>query len=105
MCNDLHVAFDQGEWLNSFATIKNDADKVYKTYSRPLCNGNEEKGSPCNTCSHQWICGGANKIWHKLAKEKFGREVLHPLPVLEGVAADDFWHYRKENYLGLDPRR
>lgn len=105
VCNDLHVAFDQGEWLNSFATIKNDADKVYKTYSRPLCNGNEEKGSPCNTCSHQWICGGANKIWHKLAKEKFGREVLHPLPVLEGVAADDFWHYRKENYLGLDPRR
>lgn len=105
VCNDLHVAFDFGEWLNSFATMKNNADEVYKKYSVPLSNGNEEKGSPCNVCSHQWICGGANKIWHKLANEKFGREVLHPLPVLQGVDPKDFWHYRKENYLGLDPRR
>lgn len=102
ICNDLHVAFDFGEWDNSIPDHKLSSGIEY---GKRLSNGNEEKGAPCNACSHQWICGGANKIWHKLAKEKFGREVLHPLPVLEGVAVDDFWHYRKENYLGLDPRR
>ncbi len=103
ICNDLHVAFDMGEWCNSFGGNRN-ADSVYRTYSLPLSKGIEEKGEPCSSCSHQLICGGANKIWHKLSKEKFGRETLHPLPVLEGVAPYDFWHYRKENVMGLDPR-
>ena len=102
VCNDLHVPFDFGEWENS---IGGRELKTGIEYSHRLTKGNEEKNAPCNTCSHQWICGGANKIWHKLANEKFGCEVLHPLPVLaEGVASDAFWTYRKHNVLGLDPR-
>lgn len=102
ICNGMHNPFDGGEWENSIGG-KTYADGV--RYGKNLTNGNEEKNAPCNTCSHQWICGGANKIWHKLANEKFGCEVLHPLPVLaEGSDPNDFWMYRKENVLGLDPR-
>ncbi len=102
ICNDMHNPFDGGEWNNSIGGT--DVSAGIK-YGRALSSGIEEKGEPCSSCSHQWICGGANKIWHKLAKEKFGCEVLHPLPVLaEGVAPDDFWHYRQKNVMGLDPR-
>jgi len=101
ICNDLHVAFDFGEWDNSFGA-RTSADEVYRKYSLPLSKHNEEKGEPCSHCSHQWVCGGANRIWHKLATEKFGREVLSPIP---GAQNRDHWHYRKDNVLGLDPRR
>lgn len=102
ICNDLQVAFDFGEWDNSIGG--HDLEHGLR-YIKQLTNSNEEKGVPCNTCSHQWICGGANKIWHKLSNDKFGYETLHPLPVLaEDVAKDDFWHYRCKNTLGLDPR-
>lgn len=102
VCNDLVVWADQGEWDNGIGS-HNLEDGI--RYGKRLTDSNEEKNAPCSTCSHQWICGGANKIWHKLAAEKFGREVLHPLPVLpEGCKSDDFWYYRCKNTLGLDPR-
>lgn len=100
ICNDLHVAFDQGEWNNAFGPKS--PDEVLRTYSIPLSNRNEEKGAPCNTCSHHGVCGGANRIWHQLAVEKFGAEVLVPLT---GPKINDHWRYRKDNVMGLDPRR
>lgn len=104
ICNDLHVAFDFGEWDNSFGA-RTAPDKVYETYSVPLSNRIELKSAPCSGCGHQFICGGANKVWHQLATEKFGGEVLVPLALPGGVDPKDFWYYRKENVLGLDPRR
>lgn len=100
ICNDLHVAFDFGEWDNGFGARTPAAD-VYRRYSLPLSNRNEEKGQPCASCSHHGVCGGANRIWHQLAKEKFGVEVLSPIA---GPPMNDHWHYRKDNVMGLDPR-
>lgn len=104
ICNDLHVAFDHGEWDNAFGATST-VDHVYNTYSVPLSIHNEEKGEPCSRCSHQWICGGANKLWHKFANEKFGREQLVPISLPDGAHPKDFWFYRKHNVLGNDPRR
>ncbi len=104
ICNDLHVAFDPFEWDNAFGATT-PADVVYHTYSVPLSLSNEEKGEPCASCDHQWICGGANKLWHKFALEKFGTETLHQIALPDGVHRKDFWHYRRDNVLGLDPRR
>lgn len=101
ICNDLHVAYDGGEWKNAFGK-QTSPDVVLRTYSIPLSNHNEEKGAPCSTCSHHGVCGGANRIWHKLANEKFGVEVLKPI---DGAKINDHWHYRKDNVMGLDPRR
>lgn len=104
VCNDLHVAFDPFEWDNAFGA-RATPEKVYRDYSVPLSNRNEEKGKPCSGCGHQWICGGANRLWHKFALEKFKTELLVPLPITEGVDPKDFWHYRKENKLSLAPRK
>lgn len=101
ICNDLHVAFDFGEWDNSFGA-RTDPGHVLRNYAIPLSNHNEEKGQPCNTCSHHGVCGGANRIWHQLAVQKFGTEVLVPLT---GPKINDHWRYRQHNSLGLDPRR
>lgn len=101
VCNDLQVAFDFGEWDGAFGA-GTPADVVLRTYSIPLSNRNEEKGAPCNTCSHHGVCGGANRIWHQLAVQKFGGEVLRPI---EGPRVTDHWAYRKDNVMGLDPRR
>ena len=104
VCNDLHVAFDQGEWDNAFGATT-PIDVVYHMYSLPLSKRNEEKGEPCNGCSHQWICGGAGKIWHRLALEKFGEERLTQIELPEGASRRDYWYYRAANVLGVDPRR
>lgn len=104
ICNDLHVAFDQGEWDNAFGA-NTPVDQVYGSYSVPLSLRNEEKGQPCSGCGLQWICGGANKLWHKFALEKFGTEPLVQIDLPGGVHPKDFWHYRGQNGLGLDPRR
>jgi MoaA/NifB/PqqE/SkfB family radical SAM enzyme len=104
ICNDLHVAFDQGEWDNAFGATT-DPLFVFNNYSVPLSNRNEMKTEPCSGCGHQFICGGANRVWHQLATEKFGSEPLTPIERPPGVEDRDFWHYRKENVMGLDPRR
>lgn len=102
ICNDLHVAFDFGEWDNA---IGGRSREQGERYGRNISAHNELHGHPCSTCGLQNICGGANKIWHQLAKEKFGVETLVPQPLPEGVDPMDYWHYRKENVLGIDPRR
>lgn len=101
ICNDLHVAFDFGEWDNAIGDRRVD---VGHQYGVSLSMANEEKGTPCSGCDHQWICGGANKIWHQLAREKFGGEVLHAIALPSDCHRKDFWHYRGQNVRGLDPR-
>ena len=103
VCNDLQVFADFGEWDNAFGA-RSTVEHVYRTYSVPLSRRNEEKGAPCNNCGLQWICGGANRLWHAFANEKFGGEVLTPISLPDGVDRKDFWHYRKMNVAGLDPR-
>lgn len=102
VCNDLHVAFDFGEWDNA---IPNREQATGFQYGVGLSLSNEEKGQPCSGCDHQWICGGANKVWHQLALQKFGSEPLTQITLPEDVNRKDFWHYRGQNVLGLDPRR
>lgn len=104
VCNDLHVAFDFGEWDNAFGATT-PIDQVYHQYAVPLSTRNEEKGQPCSGCDHQWICGGANKIWHRLAIEKFGRDPLVQISLSDEVDRKSFWHYRGANALGLYPRK
>lgn len=102
ICNDLHVAFDFGEWDNAFGA-RTPAAEVYRRYSVPLSNRVEMKTPPCSECGHQMICGGANKAWHQLALEKFGTETLVKLPFID-TSGPAYWHYRKDNARGLDPR-
>lgn len=102
ICNDLHNAFDGGEWKNG---IVGDTIQSGERYGRELSKRNELKTAPCSNCGLQWICGGANRIWHQLALEKFGTETLVPQPLPEGVDPKDYWAYRGQNLLGLDPRR
>lgn len=104
IANDLHVWCDQGEWDNAFGA-RTPLDVVYHTYALPLSRRNEEKGAPCASCGHQWICGGANKLWHRFSLEKFGTETLVQIDLPAGANAKDFWHYRGQNVMGLDPRR
>lgn len=104
VCNDLHVAFDGGEWDNAFGATSQPGD-VFVRYSVPLSMQNEEKGEPCSGCGLQWICGGANRLWHKFALEKHGCETLHQIALPANAGAKDFWFYRRENVMGLDPRR
>jgi organic radical activating enzyme len=102
ICNDLHVAFDFGEWDNAITSrSRSDGEQ----YGSALSMRNELHTGACASCGNQLICGGANRVWHELAVKKFGGEVLTPiaLPVLANPG--DFWFYRKENRLGLDPRR
>lgn len=102
ICNDIHNAFDGGEWLNG---IRGNTISDGVRYGHELSTRNELKSGPCAACGHQWICGGANRIWHELATTKFGGEVLVPLDLPANVHPKDYWHYRGANVMGLDPRR
>lgn len=104
VCNDLQVPFDAGEWLNGFAQLKTVED-VYQKYALPLSRRNELQTEPCASCGIKSICGGANKLWHQLAVEKFGSTPLTAQPTPENITEPAFWHYRQHNVLGLDPRR
>lgn len=101
VANDRTVAFDFGEWDNAFGA-RTPVEVVYHTYSVPLSKRNEEQGAPCNTCDLHQCCGGANRLWHQLAKEKFDGSPLVPITLPEGPV--DFWHYRGMNARGLYPR-
>jgi hypothetical protein len=102
VCNDLHVALDFGEWDNA---IGNRNLSSAERYGRQLSLHNELQTEPCASCGLKPMCGGANKIWHQLAMDKFGTETLTPQPAPEGVTEPAYWHYRGRNVLGLDPRR
>jgi hypothetical protein len=99
VCNDLHVAFDFGEWDNS---IPDHSVESGERYGKNVSSRNELQAEPCTSCGHKQICGGANHIWHKLAVDKFGDT---PLVQLGRVDSPNYWHYRQHNVLGLDPRR
>ena len=93
VCNDLHVAFDSGEWSNG---IENKDYQTAYNYGVNLSNAIEEKNSPCSQCSHQWTCGGANKAWHAASNQRYG-ELLVPLT----TTVLSFDHYRKYNIKGM----
>lgn len=102
ICNDLHVWSDFGEWDNAIPS-RSLADG--EAYGRALSLRNELQAEPCASCGLKPMCGGANRIWHQLAMEKFVREVLTPQPAPEAVSDPAYWHYRRENLRGLDPRQ
>jgi hypothetical protein len=99
VCNDLHVAFDFGEWDNA---IPDHSVSRGETYGKSISSRNELQAEPCTSCGHKAMCGGANHVWHKLAVEKFGGT---PLVQLEAKDSPHYWLYRQHNVLGLDPRR
>lgn len=107
VCSDLHVALDFGEWDGGFVKAPSERTLANaEAYARSISSQNELQTEPCASCGLKQICGGANRIWHQLAMEKFGVETLVPQPVPEGVdPARPYWHYRRWNVLGLDPRR
>ena len=98
VCNDLHVAFDFGEWDNG---VGGNTLAIGENYGRSLSNRNELQTNPCAGCGIKNMCGGANRIWHQLAMQKFGTETLKQMPPVVG----DYWYYRRDNVMGLDPRR
>lgn len=100
--NDLQVWTDFGEWDNA---IPSHSVADGESYGRRLSAGNELQTEPCASCGIKSMCGGANKVWHALSLEKFGREVLVPQPAPEFVSEPAYFHYRRENVLGNDPRR
>jgi MoaA/NifB/PqqE/SkfB family radical SAM enzyme len=102
ICNDLHVAFDFGEWNNG---IGGQSREQGEKYGRNLSRQVELQTEPCASCGLKGICGGANKAWHQLAAEKFGTETLVQIATPAGVDPHNYWHYRSQNVLGLDPRR
>lgn len=96
VCNDLHVAFDSGEWDNA---ITHRTEHGARVYGERLSQSNEEKGQPCNRCDAQWICGGANKHWHAASQQRYGEQLV-PLS-LPGAGPKDFYHYRQHNAAGM----
>lgn len=95
VCNDLHVAFDSGEWSNDLRDL---TIEFAEDYGRRLSSRIEEKGLPCSQCGLQWICGGANKHLHAASRERDG-ELLQPQPRPDGEA--DAMYYRRLNLRGM----
>lgn len=103
ICNDLHVWADFGEWRNG---VSGNTVADGERYGRNISASNELQTAPCSGCGLKKICGGANRIWHQLAMEKFGVETLTQIETPAGVdPSKPYWHYRQHNVLGLDPRR
>lgn len=94
ICNDLHVCFDPKEW--DYCTLPKTYER-YKQWGIDTSNNVEEKGDPCCRCDLQWICGGANKYWHRASNQVHG-EILIPQKI-KGIDKDDFYYYRKDNFL------
>lgn len=107
ICNDLQVSTDPFEWMSAFAHSPADLTLANaESYARNISLQNELQTEPCASCGLKQICGGANRIWHQLAMEKFGVETLVPQPVPDCLDHErPYWTYRKFNALGLDPRR
>lgn len=99
VCNDLHVAFDSGEWDNAFANDKSQGNAY--VYGHTLSMGNEEKGEPCSSCSLQWVCGGANKLWHEASREKHGEQLLPIVEAPPDCHPKDYYYYRRHNARGM----
>jgi len=92
ICNDLQVVFDKDEW--DYNILPKTFDK-FRQWGINTSNNVEEKGEPCNQCDLQWICGGANKHFHKASTQRFG-EIIVPQKI-ENIDKSDFYFYRKDN--------
>lgn len=90
ICNDLHVMFDQKEW--DYAVVPKTFDR-YKRWGIDTSTDVEEKKEPCCSCDLQWICGGANKHWHKASINAYGELLV--AQSIPGIDTADFYHYRK----------
>lgn len=95
ICNDLHVMFDPKEW--DYAVVPKSYQR-YRQWGIDTSNNVEEKGEPCSQCDLQWICGGANKHWHRAALKAFG-EILVPQEV--DIDTNDAFYYRRNNKVGV----
>lgn len=92
VCNDLQVMFDEKEW--DYSTFPKTFEK-HRAWGIATSNSNEEKGKPCCDCDLQWICGGANKHFHKASNAVYG-ELLIPQKI-QGIDKQDFYYYRKDH--------
>lgn len=93
VCNDLHVAFDTGEWNNAIPQLTSESAM---DYGRRLSVANEEKGEPCNRCDLQWICGGANRHWHQASHSQYGEQLVAQ-PIAADIDRRDAMFYRRRN--------
>lgn len=96
ICNDNMVMFDDKEW--DYAVSPKTYEK-HRQWGINTSNNVEEKGEPCCRCDLQWICGGANKHFHRVSNQIYG-EVLKP-QTLPGIDKNDFMYYRKSNPVGV----
>lgn len=96
VCNDLHVAFDSGEWDYD---ITPKTFQAFRAWSLDLSERTEEQGEPCNRCPMHAVCGGANRYGHAVSQQLYG-ELLTPI---DDPDADpgDFYAYRKHNARGM----
>ena len=99
VCNDLHVAFDSGEWDYD---IQPKSFEAFRRYGEQLSGRTEEKGEPCRSCDLQNICGGANKWWHAASTAGHG-EQLWPQFISYNFDRTDIYRYRRDNGRGMAP--
>jgi MoaA/NifB/PqqE/SkfB family radical SAM enzyme len=98
VCNDLHVAFDSGEW-DYWPEIPEKTFDAHWAWGIRVSQRTEEKGQPCCACDLQEICGGANRFWHAVARELYGEPLL---PANDPrVERQDFYRYRRLNARGM----
>jgi MoaA/NifB/PqqE/SkfB family radical SAM enzyme len=96
VCNDLHVAFDSGEWDYDLPKTFD----AHRAWGIKTSNCTEEKGPPCSECGLHGVCGGANRYWHTVATELYG-ECLTPQELPAEAGPDDFYFYRRSNATGM----
>ena len=96
VCNDLHVAFDSGEWDYD---IQPKTVGAFRKWGIELSGNVEEKGPPCDGCELQWVCGGANAFWHAASSKRYGERLIPQRGT--GVEPDDFYAYRQCNMRGM----
>lgn len=98
VCNDLHVAFDSGEWWNDIPKPVTLASAA--AYGVRLSNRNELKTEPCASCALRMQCGGVNKHWYTAALQVYGDQLLPEKGEPDDTNA---LLYRQYNAVGLVP--
>lgn len=90
IANDRHVLFDPYEW------DYNITPKTFQTYlnaSDNMSRSVEWNGQPCLKCDLKFICGGINSAFFRACG---GKNIITPVKI-NGIAKDDFYHYRRAN--------
>ena len=107
ICNDRQVMFElEDPVLGKDINAEWDYSEMPKTYEQynkwgiRTSNNIEEKGEPCCKCELQNICGGINKIFNNFTSKKMVDPVYNT-----GIEdKNDFYYYRRNNVLTLNPR-